>query len=62
MNCKLTECVTSVGDKVNCSSNLVLFVRVLIPDKDVGQVDDTFFFLRCIDWFTDINKKPKKTF
>lgn len=46
MNCKLTECVTSVGDKVNCSSNLVLFVRVLIPDKDVGQVDDTFFFLK----------------
>lgn len=40
MNWKLTGYVSSVGDKVKCSSNLTLFVHVLLPDKDMGQVDD----------------------
>lgn len=49
-----------VGDKVKCSSNLTLFVHVLLPDKDMGKVDDwgtELFFFRLIDWWTDINKR-----
>lgn len=61
VNWKLTGYVSSVGDKVKCSSNLTLFVHVLLPDKDMGQVDDwgTEFvcFFRFIDWWTGINKR-----
>lgn len=61
VNWKLTGYASSVGDKVKCSSNLTLFVHVLLPDKDMGQVDDwgTEFvcFFRFIDWWTGINKR-----
>lgn len=53
-----------LGDKVKCTSNLTLFVHVLLPDKDMEKVDDWgteffiyLFFLRLIDWWTDINKR-----